>query len=267
MIFRTTDEMAKKLFKQTADIAGRIAASGYGNTSPDHAAKQARRVMTELLGLKSMKFELTQTAFVVNSVEVTIEVKDEYASRGYPDDFGPKTPKPTAQAGRTMASVADGEPAPNAALSAEFNRDAVRRMAPAVNSLKNPSGPPDTKNCHECGLPLCPEFGAGDTGAVVCKNKGCSEFFKLPVERDGSTERAADDPTYLGKARLGRVKMVGHYPVELDGDSDRVPFELTEDPEFDAAARKAIDDAAEQGDVDKGETPSTTFREPGPGLP
>lgn len=38
-----------------------------------------------------------------------------------------------------------------------------------------------------------------------------------------------------------KVKTVGHYPVELDGSSERAPIAEVDDPEFDAAARKAID--------------------------
>lgn len=226
MIFTTTDEMAKKLFKQTADIAGRIAASGEGNTSPTHAAKMARHVMTELLGLKSMKFELTQTAFVVNSVEVTIEVKDEYASRGYPDDFGPKTPKPTAQAGRPMASVADGEAREVGTYTVE-DRPKMVGHYPVELDGSTVRAPTTSETLDRVVTALNsrmeedPEFDAAAREAIDAS------------ELDGSTERAADDPTYLGKARLGRVTTGGGSPATLDDGETSADFTRRLRPEGD----------------------------------
>lgn len=104
MIFGTMDRMGSTMIEQTAEIAGRIVSSG---TTAAFAAKEARKVMAELLGLKSLSFELTQTNGEVNGIEISFELKED-------------------RPGTTCGT-------PLSALSKDFNRDATRRMANAAD--------------------------------------------------------------------------------------------------------------------------------------
>lgn len=273
MKFGMNEQMSADILKLTAEIAGRIASSGQSNTSPRHAATQARHVMTELLGLKSMNFELMQTAFVVNGFEVSVELKDEdsrfehQALHGKP--VGEGTPEGMQMAAEKGASVLFDRPGGTGvrvALGREGSAD-FDAMEPQSASEQRAKVADGRKMASVADGELSRPRGNISKSAVALAS-GITQVPKADVEemmRRGGYDVKRDGENspelYSAFPVETRPKMVGHYPVELDGSSERAPIRpatqapcrmvtpsyarrMVKDPLFDAASRKVIDKAA-----------------------